>query len=55
MYPPILMFRPDLAKAMLKYRIQGIEEAQDRSAEGGYDGARYIIASIWRGPGWAAF
>ncbi len=41
MYPPILMFRPDLAKAMLRYRIQGIEEAQDRAFEGDYEGARY--------------
>ena len=43
MYPPILVFRPDLAKAMLGYRIQGIGEAQQRAAEGGYQGARYDI------------
>ena len=43
MYPPILVFRPDLAKAMLGYRIQGIGEAQQRAAEGGYQGARYKI------------
>ena len=41
MYPPMLMFRPDLARAMLKYRIQGIDEAKARAAEGGYNGARY--------------
>ena len=43
MYPPILVFRPDLAKAMLKYRIQRIGEAQLRAASGGYQGARLKI------------
>ncbi len=42
MYPPVLMFRPDLAKAMLKYRIQGIPEAQARARQGGYNGARKL-------------
>lgn len=42
MYPPVLMFRPDLAKAMLNYRIRGIEEARDRAQEGGYNGARSV-------------
>ncbi len=42
MYPPMLMFRPDLAKAMLKYRIQGIPQAQARARQGGYNGARKI-------------
>ena len=46
MYPPILVFRPDLAKAMLAYRIQGIGEAQQRAAEGGYQGARYNITIL---------
>ena len=46
MYPPILVFRPDLAKAMLGYRIQGIGEAQQRAAEGGYQGARYNIKTL---------
>ena len=45
MYPPILVFRPDLAKAMLGYRIQGIGEAQQRAAEGGYQGARYDVTT----------
>jgi len=40
MYPPIALFRPDLAKAMLKYRIQGMPPALERAAEGGYSGAR---------------
>ncbi len=43
MYPPVLMFRPDLAKAMLKYRIQCIEEAQIRAQDGGYNGARSVL------------
>ena len=50
MYPPILVFRPDLAKAMLGYRIQGIGEAKQRAAEGGYQGARYqvtILVMFW--------
>ena len=41
MYPAILLFRPDLAKMMLKYRIQGIGEAQMRAQENGHNGARY--------------
>ena len=41
MYPAIALFRPDLAKAMLKYRIQGMKEAQSRAAEGGFNGARF--------------
>ena len=44
MYPPIAVFRPDLARAMLKYRIQGMKPAQQRAASGGYDGARYNIS-----------
>ena len=49
MYPPILVFRPDLAKAMLGYRIQGIGEAQQRAAEGGYQGARFPWESAYTG------
>ncbi len=40
MMPPIAMFRPDLARIMLNYRVKRIGEAQDRAGEGGYDGAR---------------
>lgn len=48
MYPAITLLRPDLAKAMLSYRIQGIGEAMKRAASGGYEGARwrkYVIIS----------
>ncbi len=40
MFPPIVVFRPDLAKAMLKYRVEGMSEALKRASEGGYSGAR---------------
>ena len=49
MYPPIALFRPDLAKAMLKYRIQGIEEAMKRAKSGGYEGARQVEMIIKSG------
>ncbi|XP_059096648.1 protein-glucosylgalactosylhydroxylysine glucosidase-like [Tigriopus californicus] len=49
MYPPILMFRPDLAKEMLKYRMQGISEAQQRAAQDGYEGARFPWESAFTG------
>jgi len=40
MYPSILMFRPDLARDMLSYRIAGMDLARERAAEGGYNGVR---------------
>ena len=49
MYPPILLLNPDLAKAMLNYRMQGIEEAIKRSQSGGYEGARFPWESAFTG------
>lgn len=36
MYPAILMLRPDLARQMLSYRINGMVPAFQRAASGGY-------------------
>ncbi len=38
MYPAVLMFRPDLAKDMLSYRIHGMEPAFRRAYNGGFSG-----------------
>jgi len=40
------LINPDLAKSMLKYRIQGMAAAQERAAEGGYNGARYNYSDV---------
>lgn len=40
MLPAVLMFRPELAKEMLKYRIRNMGEAEKRAESGGYGGAR---------------
>jgi trehalose/maltose hydrolase-like predicted phosphorylase len=49
MYPPILMLRPDLARDMLSYRINGMPEAFARALEGGYGGARFPWESAQTG------
>ncbi len=43
MMPPIALFRPELARIMLNYRIRRIGEAQLRAQDGGYNGARRVI------------
>jgi len=37
---PITVFRPDLAKVMLNYRIARLEEGQTRATSEGYSGER---------------
>jgi len=49
MYPPILMFRPDLAVDMLSYRIHGMDYAKERAVSGGYEGARFPWESAFTG------
>ncbi len=46
MMPPIAMFRPDLARIMLNYRIKRIGEAQARAENGSYSGAR-LLRNTW--------
>jgi len=45
----MLMFRPDLAKDMLSYRINGMEYAEKRAESGGYEGARFPWESAFTG------
>ena len=40
MFPAILPFRPDSAKAMLNYRVRNIEQAKVIAQSGGHQGAR---------------
>jgi len=49
MYPPILVFRPDLARDMLSYRISRMDEAKKRAELGGYSGARFPWESAFTG------
>ncbi|XP_067686916.1 uncharacterized protein [Haliotis asinina] len=49
MYPGILAFHPELAKAMLSYRIYGMHEAYKRAREGGYQGLRFPWESAFTG------
>lgn len=49
MYPPILMFRPDLAREMLSYRIKGMGPAFERAVDGGYQGTRFPWESAYSG------
>ena len=40
MLPAVLLFKPDLVKASLNYRVSKMGEALKRAAEGGFEGAR---------------
>ncbi|XP_072037392.1 protein-glucosylgalactosylhydroxylysine glucosidase-like [Amphiura filiformis] len=48
-YPGMLMLQPQLAKDMLNYRINGIEEARARAALHGHKGARFPWESAFTG------
>nr|XP_054758478.1 protein-glucosylgalactosylhydroxylysine glucosidase-like [Lytechinus pictus] len=41
MFPPILMFHPDIASEMLKSRSHHLQAAKDNAAKNGYRGAQY--------------
>ncbi|XP_077863843.1 protein-glucosylgalactosylhydroxylysine glucosidase-like [Saccoglossus kowalevskii] len=49
MYPPVLMFRPDIAKNILSYRWHGRDTAEKRAELNGHLGTRYPWESAYTG------
>lgn len=41
MYPPLLMLQPDMARSMLEYRFQRLDEARRNASSFGFEGAMY--------------
>lgn len=41
MYPPLLMLQPDIARSLLEYRYQRLEEAKQNAFAHGYEGAMF--------------
>jgi len=41
MYPPLLMLQPQIAKSLLDYRYERLEEAKRKAFSHGYEGAMY--------------
>ncbi len=41
MYPPLLMLQPGIAKSLMEYRYERLEEARRKAFAHGYDGAMY--------------
>jgi protein-glucosylgalactosylhydroxylysine glucosidase len=49
MYPPILVFYPELAKSILNYRLKRIKYAERKAKELGYSGAMFPWESAFSG------
>ena len=41
MYPPLLMLQPEIAKSLLAYRFERLEQAKQNAFSHGYDGAMF--------------
>ncbi len=41
MYPPLLMLQPDIARSLLEYRYERLEQAKQNAFSHGYDGAMF--------------